>query len=951
MPYDPPMGGAAHRPAGASNAARLLEREQELEVLDRAIAGAVAGAAGLVLIEGPAGIGKSRLAMEARSRAAAGGLTVLTARGSELERDFPFGVVRQLFEPRLADEAGRRRLLAGAGAAAGPIFDLPGGEGDLGAESTFAALHGLYWLGVNLSADSPLLIAVDDLHWSDGASLRFLGYLARRLDGLPILILGGLRSSEPGADESLLADLRSDPLAISLAPRPLTTDATAELVRSRLGDGVERAFAQACHTSTQGNPLLLSELLKTLEAEHVLPDAAHAGVVAELGPRAVSRAVLQRLARLSPEAVRAARWLAVVGEGTDTSIVGSLAGLDAAALAAAGRELVRAEILRPEPPLAFVHPLVQAAVYRDLAPGERELSHERAARLLLERHAPAEQVAAQILAVPRHGEPWIVDALRTAARAAFAKGAPDAAIASLRRAIDEPLPGDVRAQMLFEMGRAQSLMSLPDAVPALLGAYDTATDPGLRGHAGDWLTCSLIFLDRLEEAGAIARRTRLGLPPDLDDLGREIEAGELISVFFGSRGDDPDRLHRLRGHRTIDTTLGPGAKLLAGIAAWEWAESAGPGEAVVRLARAALEDRTIVSAEAGELVVGAILPLALADLDEAPAHWDAVRAEAHRSGFLFTMLAVQLWGGYTQALRGELVDAEAELRAASATAVRWGVPTQQAWANAFLAEVLVERGALGEARGLLDAAVRPLPASDPAMLLHRARMRLLLAEGRPEEALAQTGPFEEQAAWRRHPRYAPWRSLKAQALDRLGRRDEAVRLAAEELEIARGWGSPGTVGRALRVLGTIERDDGLDHLEEACAVLEDAPARVEAAKALAALGETLRRVRRPTDAREPLRRALELAEISGATVLGERTRAELHATGARPRTTALLGVRALTSSERRVAGLAAEGFSNRDIAQTLYVTPKTVEVHLSNAYRKLRIGSRRELPHALLATA
>jgi DNA-binding CsgD family transcriptional regulator len=193
----------------------------------------------------------------------------------------------------------------------------------------------------------------------------------------------------------------------------------------------------------------------------------------------------------------------------------------------------------------------------------------------------------------------------------------------------------------------------------------------------------------------------------------------------------------------------------------------------------------------------------------------------------------------------------------------------------------------------------------------------------------------------------PWRSLKAQALDRLGRRDAAVELAAEELRIARTWGSPGTVGRSLRVLGAIEREDGIAHLEEACAVLEHATARLERAKALAALGETLRRARRPTDARAPLRQALELAEICGAAALVERTRAELYATGARPRTTALRGVGSLTASERRVADLAAEGASNRDIAQHLYVTPKTVEVHLSSVYRKLEVGSRRELPRAL----
>ena len=931
--------------------ARLLERERELRVLDRGIAGALAGRAGLVLIEGPAGIGKSRLAAESRRRAAERGLLVLSARGSALERDYPFGVVRQLFEPRLVDAVARGRVLSGAAAPAAAVFGLGGDRSEHpSGEWSFASLHAMYWLVANLSAEAPLLVSVDDLHWCDRASLRFLGYLARRLEGLPVLVVAGLRPSEPGADEALLAEITDDPAAHRLVPGPLSAGAATELVHDRLGASVDPAFAEACHAATHGNPLFLSELLKTLEAERVQPDRAHVGVVTELGPRAVSRAVLLRLARLSHGAVALARWLAVAGDGAETSVVGALAGLDPEAVATAGRELVRAEIVRPEPPLGFVHPLVQAAVYRDLAPGERELSHQRAARLLLERGAPAEQVAAHVLAVPVYGEPWVVDVLRAAAREALAKGAPDAAIVSLRRALGEPQPPEVRHALLFELGRALALMSLPDSADALRSAYEGATDPALRGHAADWLACTLNFLDSPNEAAEVAREAVVGLPPELEDLGRQVEASELISLFFGA-DDAGGRLARLRTHRRIDTDLGPGAQMLAAVAAWEWAESAGPADSVVALARAALRDDTLIGADAGYLVVAAVLPLALADLDEAAERWRAVRAEAHRSGFVFTLLAAQLWGGYTEYLRGELAEAESELRASLATAAQWGVPTQQPWATAILAEVLVDRGAVAEARALLDGAVRARPGSDPALLLERAQVRLLLAEGRAAEALAHADVLERLAGWRRHPRYAPWRSLRAQALDRLERPDEAVALAAEELSVAREWGSTGTVGRSLRVLGTLEREAGLDHLREACAVLERSPARLERAKALASLGGALRHARRPTEARRPLLEALELAEICGAGALAERTRAEIYATGARPRTSALHGVGALTSSERRVADLAAEGLSNRDIAQALYVTPKTVEVHLGNAYRKLAIVSRRELPRALASAS
>jgi DNA-binding NarL/FixJ family response regulator len=149
------------------------------------------------------------------------------------------------------------------------------------------------------------------------------------------------------------------------------------------------------------------------------------------------------------------------------------------------------------------------------------------------------------------------------------------------------------------------------------------------------------------------------------------------------------------------------------------------------------------------------------------------------------------------------------------------------------------------------------------------------------------------------------------------------------------------------VLGTLKRDDGLDDLREAVEVLETSTARLDHAKALHALGSGLRRARKPTEAREPLSRALELADVCGAAGLVESIKSELHAAGARPRRTALSGVESLTASEKRVALLAAEGETNRDIAQALFVTPKTVEVHLTNCYRKLDIRGRRELPRVL----
>jgi DNA-binding NarL/FixJ family response regulator len=225
---------------------------------------------------------------------------------------------------------------------------------------------------------------------------------------------------------------------------------------------------------------------------------------------------------------------------------------------------------------------------------------------------------------------------------------------------------------------------------------------------------------------------------------------------------------------------------------------------------------------------------------------------------------------------------------------------------------------------------------------------MLLLDGRVEEAVTTLDDAASRLGGRRNPAHPlPWRSQKAMALNRLGRTDEALELAAEEVEMARSWGAAGALGAALRTLGTVEGERGLEHLEEAVAVLEESPARLELAKALAAQGAALRNTKDPSAAREPLRRALELAEVCAAEPVVEFARSELHATGARPRSAALSGPAALTPSERRVADLAAEGQTNRDIADALFVTPKTVEVHLSNAYKKLGIASRRELQAAL----
>jgi predicted ATPase len=170
-------------------------------------------------------------------------------------------------------------------------------------------LHSLYWLTVTLAADSALVVAVDDLHWCDGPSLLFLNYLVRRLDGLGLAVLCTVRPRERRARAPLVSEIVGDPLTRLVRPSPLSSEATARLVSEGLGGTADETFSTACHTATGGNPLLLRELISTLQIEGVTPDADHVSAVADLGPRAVSRAVLVRLGRLDADADAGARCI------------------------------------------------------------------------------------------------------------------------------------------------------------------------------------------------------------------------------------------------------------------------------------------------------------------------------------------------------------------------------------------------------------------------------------------------------------------------------------------------------------------------------------------------------------------------------------------------------------------------------------------------------------------
>lgn len=933
----------------------LLERDSELEAIRTALDGARAGGGRYVVVEGPAGIGKSSLLAEARSEAARRGFRVLSAAGGELEREFPNGVVRQLFSATVASAT--EPWLAGAAELARPalFLDQAGREEDRGDRHLLEMLHGLYWLTVNLAAAGPVLMTIDDAQWSDGASLRFLLYLRPRLEDLSVLLLVATRTGEPGADERLVGLLSGPGQAEAIRPDGLSVEATASWLRAGLAEEPDATFTAAAHAATGGNPFLLGELVTALVDAQVQPTVTAARQVTEIGPDGVRRAVLHRLAALGPGATGLARAAAVLGNGAELRDAALLAGLPPDGAASLVEVLVRAQVLRDERRLSFVHPLVRAAIYLDLPVAARDQAHARAALILAGAGADESAVAAHLLEAPPSGDPSVVGRLRAAAGRAVEQGAMDVAAAYLRRAIAEPPPQEELAAVFRELGAAELAAGQPDAAAAALAeagarAADRATETSvvlMRRHA-------LVLGDRVADAVAVVDQLAgPGNEPTVADL---LEAGAVGAGhldFRIVRGME-DRVVDLR-RRAAATEVQESLSLAVAASASAFANQ--PVGDTRALATRALEAMPFAHADAGYSVEGQIaIALLLSEQFDLLAELaSACLNDARRRGSLprFICLAtLRAIGAYRA---GALGDAEADGRDALEVARLYGHQFWLPGAVAALLNPLVERGRLDEADAVLrDSLVEERHAGSHAFcwaaLLLPARARLRMAQGRVEEGLADLLACGErhESASNRSPSLWAWRSDAALALAALGRADRARQLAAEELTLARAFGGRRAVGVALRAAGLVAGgEEGTARLEEAAAVLAGSGAALEHGRALVDLGTALRRGGRRSDARSPLRAGLDAAVRCEAEPLAARAREELLATGAHLRRDRLTGPDALTPSERRVARLAAAGRSNPEIAQTLFLTRRTVETHLTHAYQKLGISSREALAQRL----
>jgi DNA-binding CsgD family transcriptional regulator len=959
---DPPVAWNAPTPG-------LLDREEEIATLAEAVRNAASGLGSLLLIEASAGLGKTRLAGIAAELARDLGAGILGARGGELERTFRFGIVRQLFESTIASlsRADRGAVLAGAAGLSSVAIKPVSGTGRAVADQGIAVLHGLYWLTANLAAERPLVLIVDDAHWSDRASLEWLVYLARRIDDLPVVLVVCSRPDEPGAEVDLLAQLAAEPAARTVQPKPLSTAAVRELVRQFLDSDPDTEFVSACREATGGNPFLVIELLVEARERGMHPDSSWAGEVRVLGPTTVSRAVLVRLRRISETAVEVAKTVALLGAAAELGYVAAVVGVPEQGAAEVIDLLVRSGILEYGPTIDFTHPVLREAVYSDLPRAARSVGHKRAASLLRDRGAAPELVAAQLMASDPDRDENVVAWLVEIADEMLARGSPSAAADYLERALAEPPPEAARGEVLSSLAFALGLVgpSTERNIELLTEALRYTAEPRRRAEIKLVLARALGTAGRLEEAMRAyddATAEASGVDADLA-FALEVERIAAGIVVPGYGEDAGARLRLLE--RPLDGRTLAQCTILAVLAFLAIAQNESPTE-VADLAERALASGAVIES-LGSVMGGdrhgfvaymqAVFALIYAEHHDAAARYAGRGADlARQQGSLVEFVASTSMLATVALRRGDVLEAEARAREAVGAARDSDLQLIKPLYLSTLVDVLVERDELDEANSLLVANGLEGEAIgySPFTFAFLARARVRLAQGRAAEGLADVNSARDRELTSAvaGPRTArlPWRSLAATAHLALGEREEALPVAREEVALAREFGAPRQLGIALRAAGVVEGGaKGLGLLQESIAVLGRSTARLELARSLTEYGAALRRTRQRTASREPLRRALDLAHRCGGTAVANRAQAELLAAGGRPRRVELSGPDSLTASERRIAELAARGMTNREIAQAQFISMKTVGTHLAHVYQKLNLTSRKELADALAA--
>ncbi|MFD9237298.1 AAA family ATPase [[Kitasatospora] papulosa] len=916
----------------------IFERDEQVDYLNALLGEAENRRGQVVLIGGPAACGRSELLRTFTGQATGRAVLALGAACSPAEQELPFGVLGQLFHSAALPpetESEMAGLLAagisaqGGSAAQATGMDLP------------QILHSLFLAVLRLAAQKPLLLAIDDVQHMDDLSRRCLLYLARRLASTRVLLVLTLRDDHlPSAHCPFRTELERLPHHHRLDLEPLSPGGVAEMLRCRLDEASARRLAAEGYAVSGGNPLLLTALVE---------DFRRSGGVRAQGYGA---AFVNHLHRGDPVLLQVARALAVLGEGTTAEETAALAGPDADTVDAALRSMTASGVLAEG---RFRHPVAGLAVLGALSPRECEEMNRAAARLLHERNAPTGRIAHHLVAAGHAPEPWETDVLLEAAEHLQLDGELRSAVRCLRLADTALGTTDrQRAMIRAELARTEWQLN-PSSAARHLGSLTAAARCGQLDRRGlPTLVRQLLWLGKESEADAVLDRihgaVREGGGGGTSEL-RDTEmwlAGTYPPRARGRQLPVPDRQRDDLVTPGADPGLQAVAALCDHLARGRNQEAATHAEQVLHDLRLS---RRSAWAEEGALL--SLTTLLYAGRPDTALAWCVSSQSEAGPGRTAVWRAVLAAARAEAAIRlGSLPEAvdQAQTALAHLEPKAWGVAVGLPLGSLVLGATRT---------GDHDTAARYLAVPVPdAMFRSRYGLHYLHARGHHHLA---TGNFhaaladflscgELMRSWGLDlAGIVPWRTSAAEAWLLLGNRDQARRMVQEQLARP-ATDNPRIRGLCLRLLAAVSPAGQRPQLlAEALDLFEDCRDRYEQARVLCDLGRAHYALAQRPRARMVLRRARHLADMCAAAPLahgllalpGEQRQGR---PSEKPESAP-----ALTESEHRVASLAVMGCTNREIAERLYVTPSTVEQHLTRVFRKLGIKRRSDLP-ADLAT-
>ncbi|MGW7355324.1 ATP-binding protein [Streptomyces sp. NPDC054802] len=960
-------------PAGTSGA--VFGRDEEIDVLSTRAAAARVGLSGIVVLTGPPGIGKSSLVHaflggdRGGTRPGPRGMRALHGTCGADTATAPYEGVRALLRPLglVGESAPAHPLLRGTARRALPAL-MPGTDRPPFAfDADYTVLQGLFRLTAGLAARHPLALVLDDAHLCDAYTLRWLDFLLRRADGLPLLLILARGTEASTADSTPWARFAAHHSCTTVPLGPLSPAAVGEMARRAFGRPVEPPFADRVADACGGNPGNVVRLLAELRRAGVRPDLEGARYATELSGRLNALSIRALFERRPGWVEAVATAIAVLGDDLPDHVA-ALAGVSTVQVEDAVSVLREAEFLAPGR-TDFTSDGVRTAVLEPLAPAALARLRARAAQLLSDAGRPAEEVAGHLLAIPGTPRPWMISLLTDAAAGAENRGAPTAAARYLRRVLDAtPEDHTLRLRLAGLVAHTD-----PDAALALLrDALDQAPDLRARAAAAVQYTTTCLAAGQgvppgrapirvlaelrsgtglqepalaLESAllltGSTGRTsTTAQLGADDRTPGPRPAGTEAVSALVTALYDNARDTATTHARRALDA---PGLRaswpVLASCTVLALAEESGEALTVLNDAVTQAQTQTTQTQTTQTRTPGTRAETT-ARVEEPEAGWAAALVLSARAFVLHGIGAIH----------EAMADARAALAAAGGASPRLHLP------RLVLAAALSDSGEAARAEGVL-AGTAPQSSTGPVMEQHlclmvRARTRSALGDHEGALRLLLAAGRAQREAGLANPVFAPWWAEACHTLAALRRPQDARGHAEYGGELARRWGTPHALGIAALARGVITPGRaGLDLLEEAADALAASPARTEYARASFLLGRRLLAQGDRAKARPQLRSAADLAHTCGALPLALGARRLLITAGGRM--PELTGSREdlLTEAERRVVGLVLDGASNRNAAESLCVTLRTVETHLTSAYRKLGVRSRAALAAALRTPA